>query len=131
MKSLPDQRIQSLVQRLHDRLRTESLESRRHRSQPRQACVIPGTLVPLDPDGRPVVRRVRAVTAVDISRSGVRLLTRSPLHEGAVELELQVQHEEAVKLTCEVVRSRRLQSGYWELGLRFSDSSQEVPVPSA
>lgn len=86
----------------------------------RRACVGPVLILPLGEGGEPKLKDRRDGVAVDISDGGMRILSRVKLGpDRVVQLTLMGPRGGNHDVRCEVMRRRRLPSGYWELGVKF------------
>ncbi len=90
------------------------------RASARKPCVGPVIILPLGEGDTPKLRDRRDGVAVDISEGGMRVLARVKINDDRV-VQLTVLSARGGKheVRCEVVRRRRLPSGYWEFGMRF------------
>jgi hypothetical protein len=84
------------------------------RSSLRRPCVAPAILVP---DGDEAGRRDGI--ALDVSETGIRVLSRAHLEAEVLEVRIPRAEGEPIVLVGRVVRTRELGSGYREYGLRF------------
>lgn len=113
--------LADVVRALHEDLgRGAPLGQDERRRAERQPCVGPVVILPLGDGDAPKLRDRRDGVAVDVSDGGMRVISRVKINDDRV-VQLTVmsprggQHE----VRCEVVRRRRLPSGYWEFGMRF------------
>ncbi len=113
--------LSEVVRSMHDELgrgAPTGLHERRHSA--RRPCVGPVLILPLAADGTPKPKERRDGVAVDISDGGMRVLSRVKLGpDKLIELTLMGPRGGDHRVRCEVMRRRRLPSGYWELGVKF------------
>lgn len=117
----PEPSLTDVVREMHDELgRGSPTGAHERRVSGRRACVGPVLILPLGEGDEPKLRERRDGVAVDISEGGMRILSRVKLGPARiVQLTLMGPRGGDHNVRCEVLRRRRLPSGYWELGLRF------------
>ncbi len=113
--------LADIVRQMHDELgRGSPTGLNDRRLTERRACVGPVLILPLGDGDEPKLRDRRDGVAVDISDGGMRILSRVELvKDRVVELTLMGPRGGEHSVRCEVLRRRRLPSGYWELGVKF------------
>lgn len=116
-----DQTLTDIVREMHSELEQGSPDGvDDRRTSDRRACVGPVLILPLGEGDEPKPRDRRDGVVVDISDGGMRILSRVKLGpDRIVQLTLMGPRGGDHTVRCEVLRRRRLPSGYWELGLRF------------
>jgi hypothetical protein len=117
----PETGLADIVRQMHDELgrgSPQGVDDRR--AHARRACVGPVLILPMGDGDEPKLRDRRDGVAVDISDGGMRILSRVKLgSDRVVHLTLMGPRGGDHTVRCEVLRRRRLPSGYWELGVRF------------
>ena len=95
------------------------------RGSGRRHCAVPAVLVPADESGRLDEAGRRDGIVVDVSESGLRLISRNL--ESVARMEVRIPRLEGDDLVVSgtVVRTRELDRGYREYGLARCDLSAE------
>lgn len=110
--------MKSLLQQLEEEFGVGVPEGQsERRTNDRRACVAPVVIVPDEnEDGR------RDGIALDVSGSGMRVLSRAKLTAALLEVRIPRGDAEPIVLVGRIVRTRELASGYTEYGLRLTTS---------
>ena len=113
--------LSDVVRSMHEELgRGSPTGVNERRASERRVCVGPVLILPLTEDGEPLLKSRRDGVAIDISKGGMRILSRVELGpQKDIELTLMGPRGGDYTVRCEVLRRRRLPSGYWELGVQF------------
>lgn len=95
-----------------------SPETGERRKAPRRACVAPSVLVPVRPDGSVLERGRRDAVVIDVSPSGVRVISRHRFRSQKVRVRIPITGGDQAVLAGKIVR-RRTVLGYREYGIRL------------